>query len=207
MSVEVERKFLVCRDDWRELATSRMSIRQSYLTSDGKASARVRIKGDGTATLTIKSRDAGLRRLELEYAIPILDAEALMQLRQGCVVEKERYVVPQSGLAWEIDVFSGENVGLIIAEIELFYEHQQIEVPRWIGAEVTGQARYYNSSLAQRPFCSWPQQDRPMPVEKLASTSSNADRGATRRASSTFIGDDEAEACANGNGDQGEAVR
>ena len=145
MGFEIERKFLVRCEDWQELAISQTPIRQAYLTIDGKASIRVRIKGEAAATLSIKSRGASLRRLEVEVALPILEAEALMPLRQGSVIEKVRHVIPWDDLAWEIDVFSGENIGLIIAEIELRHEHQNFELPRWIGAEVTGQTQYYNS--------------------------------------------------------------
>ena len=168
MSFEIERKFLVRGDDWQRLATSRTSIRQAYLSSNGKASIRVRIKGEGAATLSIKSRPVDLRRLELEYPIPVLEAEALMQLRQGSIIEKMRHVVPWGGVAWEVDVFSGENLGLVVAEIELRHERQHIERPPWIGPEVTGQPQYYNSSLVQRPFCSWPCEGASMPLEKLA---------------------------------------
>jgi adenylate cyclase len=159
MGFEIERKFLVRRNDWQGLATSHASIRQAYLTTNGKASIRVRIKGECAASLTIKSRDAGLRRLELEYPIPVLEAEALMQLRQGFIIEKTRYVVPWGDFAWEVDVFSGDNDGLIVAEIELPHEQQHLELPPWLGAEVTGQAQYYNSALAQRPFSSWANAD------------------------------------------------
>jgi adenylate cyclase len=109
-----------------------------------------------------------LRRLELEYDIPVLEAEALMQLRQGAIIEKVRHVIPCGDLAWEVDVFSGENLGLVIAEIELRHEHQPIELPPWIGTEITGQPQYYNSSLVQRPFCSWSRSDMPMPIERRA---------------------------------------
>jgi adenylate cyclase len=168
MSFEIERKFLVHGDDWQRLATGRSSIRQAYLSSNGKASIRVRIKGDGTATLSIKSRPVDLRRLELEYAIPTLEAEALMQLRQGSVIEKVRYVIPHGELAWEVDVFEGDNLGLVIAEIELRHERQQIELPPWIGTEVTGQQQYYNSALVQRPFCSWSQRETQVANERSA---------------------------------------
>lgn len=168
MSFEIERKFLVLGDNWQRLATGRSSIRQAYLSSNGKASIRVRIKGDGTATLSIKSRPVDLRRLELEYAIPTLEAEALMQLRQGSVIEKVRYVIPHGELAWEVDVFEGENLGLVIAEIELRHERQQIELPPWIGTEVTGQQQYYNSALVQRPFCSWSQRETQVANERSA---------------------------------------
>lgn len=168
MSFEIERKFLVRGDDWQELATSRTSIRQAYLSCNGKASIRVRIKGEGAATLSIKSRPVDLRRLELEYPIPVLEAEALMQLRHGSIIEKVRHVVAWGDLAWEVDVFSGENLGLVIAEIELRHEHQHVELPSWIGPEVTGQPQYYNSSLVQRPFCSWSHLGASMPIERLA---------------------------------------
>jgi adenylate cyclase len=155
MSFEIERKFLVRGNDWRALVSSQTTIRQAYLASSAKSSTRIRICGDGTATLTIKSRPADLRRLELEYPIPVLQAEALMQLREGAIIEKTRYVVPHGSLAWEIDVFAGDNLGLIIAEIELTDVDQPIDVPTWIGREVTAQPQYYNSYLMQQPFSSW----------------------------------------------------
>jgi adenylate cyclase len=155
MSFEIERKFLVRGDAWRGLVSGQKTIRQAYLASSGKSSTRVRICGDATATLTIKSRPVDLRRLELEYPIPILQAEALMQLREGSVVEKTRHVVPHGNETWEVDVFSGENLGLIIAEIELGDVDQKIELPPWIGREVTAQPQYYNSYLVQQPFSSW----------------------------------------------------
>jgi adenylate cyclase len=155
MSFEIERKFLVRGNDWRALVSSQTTIRQAYLASGTKSSTRIRIRGDGTATLTIKSRPADLRRMELEYPIPVLQAEALMQLREGSIIEKTRYVVPHGSLAWEIDVFAGENLGLIIAEIELKDVDQPVDVPAWIGREVTAQPQYYNSYLVQQPFSSW----------------------------------------------------
>jgi adenylate cyclase len=155
MSFEIERKFLVRGDDWRGLVSSQTTIRQAYLASSAKSSTRIRIRGDGTATLTIKSRPADLRRLELEYPIPVLQAEALMQLREGATIEKTRFLVPYGGLTWEIDVFSGDNLGLIIAEVELKDVDQPIELPSWIGREVTAQPQYYNSFLVQQPFNAW----------------------------------------------------
>lgn len=155
MSFEIERKFLVRGNDWRALVSSQTTIRQAYLASSARSSTRVRIRGDGTATLTIKSRPADLRRLELEYPIPVLQAEALMQLREGSIIEKTRHVVPHGSLTWEIDVFAGDNLGLIIAEIELKDVDQPIDVPSWIGREVTAQQQYYNSFLVQQPFNSW----------------------------------------------------
>ena len=155
VSFEIERKFLVANDAWRASATGHSRLRQAYLTSEGKASIRVRIKDNRDATLTIKSRGAELRRLELEYSVPTLEAEAMIPLRRGSIIEKIRHKVPFGGLTWEVDEFAGENAGLVIAEVELNQEHQQIELPSWVGSEVTGQAQYYNSSLAERPFCTW----------------------------------------------------
>jgi len=168
VSFEIERKFLVRGDHWRQSVTGQAHIRQAYLASGAKSSIRIRIKGNSVATLTIKSRPVDLRRLELEYPIPVLEAEALMQLRQGSIIEKERYIVPCGALAWEIDIFSGENLGLVIAEIELRDEHQNVELPSWIGMEVTGQQPYYNSTLVQRPYCSWPRAETPLPFSQMA---------------------------------------
>jgi adenylate cyclase len=168
MSFEIERKFLVRNNEWRQHATKHCDIRQAYLTIGGKSSVRVRIRDNRTAALTVKSRPAELRRLELEYPIPILEAEALMPLRKGSIVEKERYRIPCGDLAWEIDVFSGENEGLVIAEIELTDERQHVELPSWIGEEVTGRPEYYNSFLVQNPFSSWSDRDIELPVGKRA---------------------------------------
>src|SRR6478672_4030520 len=118
MAIEIERKFLLRSDDWRPLVTGRVRLRQAYLAQDGGLSTRIRIVDTSSATLTIKSRKAGLRRLEYEFPIPLGDAEALLALRQGASVEKVRHHVPWHGLLWEIDVFEGDNTGLVIAEIE-----------------------------------------------------------------------------------------
>ena len=108
-----------------------------------------------SSTLTIKSRKAGLRRLEFEYPIPLPDAETLLGLCQGAKIEKVRHIVPWQALRWEIDVFEGDNSGLVIAEIELPQETQAFDMPTWLGPEITGQERYYNSSLVRRPFRAW----------------------------------------------------
>lgn len=157
MSFEIERKFLVAGDQWRALATDHIRIRQAYLTTESKASIRVRITDKGCATLTIKSRGAERRRLELEYPVPVLEAEAMIALRRGSLIEKVRHIVPHAGCVWEVDTFEGENAGLVIAEVELSDEHQRIDAPAWAGPEITGQPQYYNSALAQRPFATWPE--------------------------------------------------
>jgi adenylate cyclase len=155
MAIEIERKFLVCNGDWRPLVTKCVRLRQAYLAVEGRASVRVRVLDRSEATLTVKSRKAGLRRAEFEYPIPVADAEQLVLLRQGALIEKVRHIVPWQGLTWEIDTFEGENAGLEIAEVELDHESQPVELPPWIGAEITGQPRYYNSSLAREPFQLW----------------------------------------------------
>ena len=155
MAIEIERKFLLRGNAWRPLVNGRVRLRQAYLAQDGGFSTRIRIVDTSSATLTIKSRKAGVRRLEYEYPIPLADAEALLSLRQGAGIEKVRHHVPWHGLTWEIDVFEGENAGLVIAEIELGHEQQQFEMPAWIGAEVTGDERYYNSRLTKHPFRMW----------------------------------------------------
>ncbi len=172
MNFEIERKFLIRSREWEQHVRSRSIIRQAYLDSAPKVSIRVRIKDNASATLTLKSRPSSLRRLELEYPIPTLEAEALMQLRRGAVVEKVRHIVPygdgSSNLCWEIDTFFGENAGLVVAEIELPDEHHQVELPPWIGAEVTGQSQYYNGTLSQHPYSSWPQADATDSTERRA---------------------------------------
>jgi adenylate cyclase len=168
MGFEIERRFLVRGNDWRQFAAKYTDIRQAYVAVGSKASVRVRLSDNRTATLSVKSRPAELRRLELEYAIPTLEAEALIALRQGSVVEKRRYLLPCGDLTWEVDVFSGENLGLVIAEIELRHEHQHFDLPPWVGEEVTGQAHYYNGFLAQRPFRSWPHDVSAMLIERQA---------------------------------------
>ncbi len=166
MKFEIERKFLVRDDRWRNLATGSCHIQQAYLDSNPKVSIRVRIRDNTTATLSLKSRPSALRRLELEYPIPVLEAQALMPLRQGFVVEKVRHVIPCGELVWEIDVFAGDNIGLVIAEIELPHENHPIALPSWIAQEVTGQTQYYNGTLAHRPYRSWMAQDPGIAAER-----------------------------------------
>ena len=160
MAFEIERKFLVRSDEWRSEVSKRIAIRQAYLATEGNASVRVRIRDNLEATLSVKSRSTTLRRLELEYPGPVIEAEAMIGLRHGAVIEKVRHLVPHGDLTFEVDVFAGENEGLVIAEIELRDELQQFALPDWIGAEVTGQPDYYNGALVLRPYRSWPQDAR-----------------------------------------------
>lgn len=152
MPAEIERKFLVTGRGWTEQAGLPVRIRQAYLAQTDKASVRVRIKGDDAAFLTIKSAVPGLSRLEVETDIPVAEAEELLALRQGAVIEKRRFAVPFGGLVWEIDEFEGENAGLVIAEVELPDEDFAVELPDWVGEEVTHERRYYNAQLATDPI-------------------------------------------------------
>lgn len=155
MGVEIERKFLVEGTAWQRHVKGRRRLRQGYLSVTGKSVVRVRIDGDARAFLTVKTAGPQLVRSEFEYAIPLPDAESLLTLVQGAVIDKVRHEVPSGNLLWEIDVFAGENAGLVIAEVELKSEAEYVVTPDWLGAEITGDERYYNSSLVHRPYRSW----------------------------------------------------
>jgi adenylate cyclase len=155
MGVEIERKFRVEGTGWRALATSSRRLRQAYLCNDERVAVRVRVEEGTRASLTVKTAGSSRQREEYEYDIPVADAERLFALRVGNMVEKVRHAVVDRGLGWEIDVFSGENEGLVIAEVELPDPEQAIEKPSWLGEEVTSDLRFYNSSLARRPYRTW----------------------------------------------------
>jgi len=155
MALEIERKFRVTGESWRPFVTRSRRLRQAYLTKNGRLSVRVRIDESETGTLTIKAARSGMSRHEYEYAIPLADAEELMLQREGSIISKVRHIVPVGGLEWEIDVFEGENAGLVIAEIELDRPDREFERPDWLGEEVTGDRRFYNASLVERPYASW----------------------------------------------------
>ncbi len=152
MAVEIERKFLVKGTQWRQGAGVRLS--QGYLNRDKERTVRVRIAGD-KSFLTIKGLTRGACRAEFEYAIPVADAEQLLELSDGPIIQKTRYVVVHDGLTWEVDEFLGDNAGLVLAELELASEDQAFTRPPWLGAEVTHDSRYFNSSLASHPYCQW----------------------------------------------------
>ena len=159
MGQEIERKFLVNGTPWRAWSGG-TRIRQGYISLDPARSVRVRIAGNA-GWLTIKGITEGFRRAEFEFAIPGADAEEMLAtLAQGAVIEKTRYAVEHAGQRWDVDVFAGENAGLAIAEIELEQEDQPVEPPPWVGAEVSGDARYYNLSLARLPWQRWAAEDR-----------------------------------------------
>jgi adenylate cyclase len=154
MAQEIERKFRVANDDWRAMATSSSSLKQGYLSSSAEATVRVRLE-DNLGTLTIKSKTEGITRNEFEYAIPAQEAKELLMLCSGPLIEKIRYRIPQENHTWEIDVFEGDNDGLIIAEIELTSEEDYFAKPQWLGEEVSGDSQYYNSNLATHPYVNW----------------------------------------------------
>ena len=154
MGKEIERKFLLANDGWRGLAEG-VSYCQGYIATVGRRTVRVRIAGQ-TGYLTLKGPAQGLSRPEFEYKIPVDEAKDILETL--CVrpfVAKTRYKIPVGALIWEIDEFEGENAGLILAEVELSAEDQEVELPSWIGPEVTGDRRYHNSYLVQHPFQSW----------------------------------------------------
>ena len=149
MAIEIERKFLVTGEGWRRLATKSTQIRQGYLSSNAKATVRVRSKDDREALITLKGAVRGMTRAEYEYEIPIEDARELLVMAEPHVIEKVRHLVPFGGLVWEVDEFAGRHEGLMIAEVELESEGQVVELPEWIGREVTEDDRYYNASLSR----------------------------------------------------------
>ncbi len=152
VGVEIERKFLV-RETWRPEGAG-IRVRQGYLPGAGEMLVRVRQEDRG-AFLTLKGRTEGIARAEYEYPIPWEDADELLARCEKPLVEKTRYLVPSGAHTWEIDVFSGANDGLVVAEIELSHEDEPFERPDWLGAEVSGDARYYNANLAAHPFSEW----------------------------------------------------
>lgn len=151
MAIEIERKFLVNGDGWRLHVTRSKRIEQAYLAITEKLSIRVRIVDDVDAMLTIKSQGASTLRQEFEYTIPLSDARTLVELRVGTLLTKVRHIARIDGLDWEIDEFGGKNASLVMAEIELKSAEQQIDLPDWLGREVSDDMRYANSSLALRP--------------------------------------------------------
>lgn len=155
MALEIERKFLVVGEDWRFATVRTRPMRQFYLSRLGRASVRVRMEGDAAAWLTIKTAASGATRSEFEYAVPVADARAMEAFAEGSVIEKVRHVVPFGGLDWEIDVFAGDNAGLVLAEVELSSECHPLVMPPWAGEEVTHDRRYYNASLVLTPFMTW----------------------------------------------------
>lgn len=154
--IEIERKFLVLSDAFKSISVTQNQIAQGYLNSDPERTVRVRIKNNqGFITIKGKSNESGLSRLEWEKEIDVAEATQLLALCEKGVIHKTRYEVPFGQHVVEVDVFDGENEGLIMAEIELSSETETYAVPEWLGEEVTNDARYYNSYLSQNPYTLW----------------------------------------------------
>lgn len=153
MPLEIERKFLVDTRKWNPTNKGTRLV-QAYLSIDPNPTVRIRIAGE-KAFLTIKGRSKTISRPEYEYEIPVDEAQEMMNLAISSPVEKIRYEIIHEGFLWEVDVFSGKNEGLVIAELELESENQTFPQPDWLLAEVSGDRRYYNSFLSEHPFLEW----------------------------------------------------
>ena len=156
MSLEIERKFLIKNLDFKTESFEKKYIKQGYLNADKNRTVRIRI-ADEKAFITIKgkSNKAGTTRFEWEKEIPFSEAEELLLLCEPCIIEKHRYLIKKGTHTFEVDVFLGDNLGLLVAEIELNSENETFEKPTWLGNEVTGELKYYNSSISKLPFKNW----------------------------------------------------
>jgi adenylate cyclase len=155
MATEIERKFLVSGESWRDAVESETRMVQGYVANNQSATVRVRVAGD-RAFLTIKGMMHGASRSEYEYPIPPADAEAMLdELAISPPIDKVRHRVRCGDHVWDLDVFAGENAGLVMAEVELDSEDETFEMPDWAGREVTGDKRYYNVNLSRNPFSRW----------------------------------------------------
>nr|WP_321247697.1 CYTH domain-containing protein [uncultured Psychroserpens sp.] len=154
--IEIERKFLVTSEAFKKESYKHTRIVQGFLNTNPERTVRVRLKGDeGFLTVKGKSTNDGLSRFEWEKNISKLDAEALLKLCEKGTIDKVRYEVKMGEHVFEVDVFSQDNEGLTLAEVELNHEDEPFEKPDWLGEEVTGDPRYYNSQLSQYPFKNW----------------------------------------------------
>ncbi len=155
MAKEIELKFLLRDDSWRDLVSEEISMRQGFLCDGFERSMRVRTEND-KAFLNIKSSTDGIHRLEYEYQIPFDEAQEMLDsIALQPLIEKVRYLIPAGEYEWEIDRFSGENEGLVVAEIELPSIDTDFERPPWLGKEVSDDFRYYNVSLRETPYSKW----------------------------------------------------
>ena len=153
---EIERKFLVKNDAYKAQATSHKRITQGYLSAHPQRTVRVRVMGEkGFLTIKGKSNKTGTTRFEWEKEIPLFEAQSLLSLCEEPIIDKIRYQVPVANHVFEVDVFAANNAGLVLAEVELAYELEQYTSPDWLGKEVTGELKYYNSKLSQKPYKEW----------------------------------------------------
>lgn len=155
MAQEIEHKFLV-KGDFKSLATKSTRITQGYLSSVPERTVRVRIKGDkGFITIKGIGDASGASRYEWEKEIPVSEVEALLAICEPGVIDKTRYLVPVGKHTYEVDEFYGDNEGLTVAEVELASADEQFDKPEWLGEEVTGDVKYYNSMLMKHPYKTW----------------------------------------------------
>lgn len=160
MPTEIERKFLIINDLWRKSISATHPMRQGYLSNNQRASVRVRVS-DEKAKLNIKSMTLGIERQEYEYTIPIDEARTMLDtLCEKPLIEKIRYHVPFADHLWEVDVFAGDNEGLIVAEVELKQVDEQLQLPPWLGHEVSSLKRYYNVCLQHHPYTQWTEREK-----------------------------------------------
>lgn len=152
MGIEIERKFLVQGDSWR--SAEAVYYCQGYLNSSKERTVRVRAAGE-SGYITIKGATQGATRVEFEYEVPLADAKELLALCEGPLIEKYRRKISYENFTWEVDEFLGDNLGLVVAEIELESEQQLFAKPDWVAQEVTLDARYYNSNLVKNPYLKW----------------------------------------------------
>ena len=154
--IEIERKFLLNSNDYKNEAISKTRIVQGFLNTNPDRTVRIRIKGEkGFITIKGRSNASGTSRFEWEKEIKFDEAEALLKLCEKGILEKFRYEVPKGNHVFEVDEFHGRNAGLVVAEVELESENQFFIKPPWVGKEVTGDSRYYNSQLSKKPFSEW----------------------------------------------------
>ena len=155
MGSEIERKFLLRNDEWREEVRDSVRLVQGYLARGPQSAVRIRVKGD-KAELNVKHTLDGIERLEFEYQIPLQDAQEMLEkVALRPLIDKTRHHVEHGGHLWEIDEFYGDNAGLIVAEIELESTDESFDMPQWLGDEVSHDPRYYNSNLSELPFNRW----------------------------------------------------
>jgi len=153
---EIERKFLVLSDAFKNKASSKTLVLQGFLNTDPERTVRIRIMGEA-AYITVKGKSSpnGRSRFEWEHRIPLEDGQALLKLCEQQPMEKLRYQVPEGQHVFEVDEFLGANEGLLVAELELQHEDDPVTTPEWLGREVTGEKKYYNSQLALKPYSTW----------------------------------------------------
>ncbi len=156
MAKETERKFLVKNDSFKQQAVKALRITQGYISSVPERTVRVRIKGEkGFITIKGIGNESGASRFEWEKEIPVEDVKELLKICEPGVIDKTRYIVPVGNHTFEVDEFYGDNEGLVVAEVELKEENEEFEKPDWLGEEVTGDVKYFNSMLMKNPYKNW----------------------------------------------------